>query len=504
MAEACRPIATIAGAATGAASRSASPTLAGRLPTSLPSRYRCLNGATRAWHDFAMASSLAPDPGTACDSPVFVLTSSRSGSTLLRFILDSHPELACPPETVVSSACASMLRSWMILENAGAEGTPPADAGQLPAAGITVVQSAMDQLFGGYLRRRGKRRWCDKSLDSHLFADLLARAYPKARFICLYRHCMDVIASGIEACPWGVGRYGFDPFVAQYPGNNVAAIGAYWLSCAQTIMKFEAEHPSSCHRIRYEDLVTAPEETVAAMFDFLEEPRMPGITSDCFSIPHESNGPGDEKIWFTGEVTSAAIGRGVRVPSGALPEPVLTEINQALAKLGYRQILPGWNEVTGPFDPRQTVTEASSRVDGAPARPHARSAAASMLRALDQRLSMRTEAELEIFAARWPTLLAETFALVVDGDEPAERRWSLSQAGEPVATLVAGPGTWGSLLSGETNVIAELTAGRLRCVNKRDRYRLRSEELHAIAWLLGITQIPVERASASLAGAEAS
>jgi hypothetical protein len=32
----------------------------------------------------------------ACDGPVIVLTMARSGSTLLRFILDSHPELTCP------------------------------------------------------------------------------------------------------------------------------------------------------------------------------------------------------------------------------------------------------------------------------------------------------------------------------------------------------------------------------------------------------------------------
>ena len=61
----------------------------------------------------------SPPRETTCESPVFVLTSSRSGSTLLRFILDSHPELACPPETTVASACASLLRSWAVLEDAG-------------------------------------------------------------------------------------------------------------------------------------------------------------------------------------------------------------------------------------------------------------------------------------------------------------------------------------------------------------------------------------------------
>jgi hypothetical protein len=332
-----------------------------------------------------------------------------------------------------------------------------------------------------------------------MFAGLLAQAYPKAKFVCLYRHCMDVIASGVEACPWGVHRFGFDPFVAQYPGNSVAAIGAYWMSCVQATLKFEEEYPASCHRIRYEDLVTAPEETVAAMFDFLEVPRVPGITGDCFKIPHESNGPGDEKIWFTDQVTSSAIGRGIRVPPGALPGPVLAEINAALAELGYRQVQADWNEATGAFDPRETATGTASGPGGVPSRTAARPAGAGTLRELDQRLSLRSEADLQVFSNRWPGLRNETLALVVDDDEPAERRWSLGEVGEPVATLIAAAGTWASLLRGEANIITELIAGRLRCVNKRDRHRLRSEELHAMSWLLGLTQIPVERVPAPAA-----
>jgi hypothetical protein len=38
-------------------------------------------------------------PSTA---PTFILATSRSGSTLLRFIIDSHPDFACPPETQVA------------------------------------------------------------------------------------------------------------------------------------------------------------------------------------------------------------------------------------------------------------------------------------------------------------------------------------------------------------------------------------------------------------------
>jgi len=31
------------------------------------------------------------------EQPVFILTASRSGSTLLRLILDTHPAFSCPP-----------------------------------------------------------------------------------------------------------------------------------------------------------------------------------------------------------------------------------------------------------------------------------------------------------------------------------------------------------------------------------------------------------------------
>lgn len=96
-----------------------------------------------------------------------------------------------------------------------------------------------------------------------------SRVYPAAKFICLFRHPMDVIASGVEVCPWGLHRFGFEPFVAQYPGNSVAAIGSYWLACAQAMLAFADKHPQACHRVRYEDLVTAPEETAAAIFTFL-------------------------------------------------------------------------------------------------------------------------------------------------------------------------------------------------------------------------------------------
>ena len=42
--------------------------------------------------------------------PIFVVGSMRSGSTMLRLILDSHPRIAVPPETGFMGAVSATKR----------------------------------------------------------------------------------------------------------------------------------------------------------------------------------------------------------------------------------------------------------------------------------------------------------------------------------------------------------------------------------------------------------
>src|SRR5215472_3506155 len=140
----------------------------------------------------------------SADDPVFVLSNGRSGSTLLRFVLDAHPELACPPETNLPSLCAQLATVWSLIEGAPLSANRGDEPPVIPDAAIAGVRATMDSMVGPYLERRGKKRYCDKSLGTARFAGLLVRVYPEARFLCLYRHPMDVIRSGLDACPWGL------------------------------------------------------------------------------------------------------------------------------------------------------------------------------------------------------------------------------------------------------------------------------------------------------------
>ena len=457
-----------------------------------------------------------PERPPAGGPPTFILTASRSGSTLLRFILDSHPDLACPPETMVGSTCVSMIRLIYSLEKFGvAERFDISAPPDISPEGVKAIREFLDNAYYRYLGQRGKSRWCDKSLDTYQCPDLILQIYPEARFICLVRHCMDVIASGVRNCPWGVSRYGFDPFVAQYPGNSVAAIGAYWLSCNRAILEFCEKNPDRCTLVRYEDLVTVPEAVMADVLDFISAVPAPGITRACFTVAHEARGPGDEKIWFTDRVSADSMGQGVTVPPAALPGEMRVSINEVLAKLGYRTVGDDWQSAVGVIDPRAEVPGG----DPTPVMGGDRADAAveAAVRALRARLESVSAVMSMAISAQWPSVAGVTVRLVAQayGGDHAEISWRFPEGarhdgahgngahgnsaqpaakdgGPGIPLMVASPATWMSLLDGHANLMNEVLLGRLRCVNPNDSHRARSDELHAVGALLGLASVPVQ------------
>ena len=70
-----------------------------------------------------MTRTVQQDAADPSADPVFVICAGRSGSTLLRFLLDAHPDLACPPETRLPAMCAQIATVWLQLA-----GSPPPDS----------------------------------------------------------------------------------------------------------------------------------------------------------------------------------------------------------------------------------------------------------------------------------------------------------------------------------------------------------------------------------------
>jgi hypothetical protein len=429
----------------------------------------------------------------------------RSGSTLLRFLLDAHPELACPPETSLPALCGQLSVVWSLIEGAPLAAERDAAPPRVPDAAVAGIRRMLDEMTGSYLARRGKRLFCDKSLGSARNADLLTQIYPGARFLCLYRHPMDVIRSGIDACPWGLNGYGFDQYIVGSPGNAVLALARYWLDNAMLIHEVEQTQPERCHRIRYEDLVEDPEDVMQKAYAFIGVQSSPGVAQACFSDDRERFGPADHKIWATSQISGDSVGRGGSVPAGLIAPPVTAAINELTAKLGYLPVGADWGTPGSPADPRvpESIRGAVVPSGGGPT-PGAES--------LQECLRSRIEGADERFASQWESCTAEKFLIVsrtaIGG---SETQWLVDIAARTITvedlsdegdvgedgtdddddyvtwSILGSPQTWEAVLSGQLNLHAALRHNDLRyCPAGTDSPVLSQTRIAMLTDLLGL------------------
>jgi hypothetical protein len=434
----------------------------------------------------------------ACQDPVFVLCAGRSGSTLLRFLLDAHPDLACPPETELPALCTQLASVWSLLRSADGPGASP--PGAAPEAVIDGLRHVLDLMIGPYLAQRGKKRYCDKSLGSARHAALLLRMYPQARFICLYRHPMDVIASGLESCPWGLNSYGFEHYIGGSPTNGVAALGRYWADHTAGVLAAETDFPARCHRVRYEDLVADPEEVATEVFAFLGVAQAPGITGRLLSHERERFGRSDFKIWNTSQVRTDSVGRGWTVPAAMLPAALIASMNELNTSLGYRQVDGAWGTAERPAN---MLAGAHSPAAGGGVEGAAEDETETVgSRLLGERLTAGLGRLDASFTHRWQPHAAERFLISATTPAGGDASWLVDLASRSI-----GPGervdsgaarwrtagtaqAWQHVIEGGANLGVVFRRGELRYSDQGDAgagSMVADTRVAMLADLLGIT-----------------
>jgi hypothetical protein len=434
------------------------------------------------------------------DEPVIVLTGARSGSTLVRRILDAHPDLACPPETNILKLCASLGSIWELT-------SPDTSATGLSEVASANIRATVDAVFSAYLLQRGKRRWCEKSLGSVHAVEPFLCLYPKVRFICLYRHCMDMIDSALEATPWGLTGYGFDEYAARFPSNSILALAGYWCELTGRELDFEEQHQDKCYRVYYEELVTEPERVCKEMFSFIGAEYDSGIIDRCLAGEQGEPGPGDHKILATSRISRDSVGRGTRIPVGQVPPAQMEVINAILGRLGYAQVDEEWANCAV----RPAVLHgrsATARVDATPEQ-----ATAEVLERLDQifqarvapRLAMPVPAGLSRASGQ-----AKRMAIIAYCDAGAQgsRYWEFGSGDTEIRTgmyagfddltadwlLTGDASTWSAVIAGERNLATCIKSRDLRyitfeAVEDRDQHsgvyqQLWNERISLISYLL--------------------
>ncbi len=267
--------------------------------------------------------------------PVFLLCCSRTGSTLLRYIIDSHPDVVCPPEFHIVNLAGSLLQGYQIALSPNGF-TSEQD---LRNATRDNIRTQLDQFMGQVCRSAGKKRWCEKSVYTSDNIQFINWLYPDARYICLYRNCLDQVASGIETLkdyPTGA-EYGFKPFLDKTRPNIESGVANYWLEKTSTAFNIEKTFADQVFRIRYEDVVASKDATFAELFSFLGLDWNRSILDTVFNKSHHL-GPGDHKIVNTDRIHANSVGRGHEIDLAKLSNEQIRSINNAHIELGYERL----------------------------------------------------------------------------------------------------------------------------------------------------------------------
>lgn len=205
------------------------------------------------------------------ERPFFVVSAPRSGSTLLRLILDAHPRLAVPPPGWLFDLVFPYLYSYGDLgERANALAlaedilrTPTVEKWPLQLTPLRLLDAAAAPSFAAlytalhaaYAQAQGKQRWGEKTPRNSFWIDEIAGLFPGAQFIHIVRDGRDQAIDISDSLLWPYSVYAG----AQLWQRYVAAV-------RDSARRLAAD---AFIEIRYEDLCAAPETVVRRLCDFL-------------------------------------------------------------------------------------------------------------------------------------------------------------------------------------------------------------------------------------------
>ena len=203
-------------------------------------------------------------------SPFFIVGAQRSGTTMLRLMLNSHPELAVPFESgfivefhkrlpqygdiggdldarrrlLTDIATHPLVRKGGLIQ----------DFERILAHPVSTYADFVHAIFDTYARARGKQRWGDKTPSYVEEIDSLRTIFPRARIVHLVRDGRDVALSNRQIS-WGI--------------RNLPRAAADWRWKTLVAHKMGTILGSDYLLVRFEDLVLHTEPTLRRIVDFL-------------------------------------------------------------------------------------------------------------------------------------------------------------------------------------------------------------------------------------------
>jgi hypothetical protein len=191
-----------------------------------------------------------------------IVGSPRSGTTLLRLMLDANSELAIPPETGFLTLSEKLtgkgdkLREKFFHAVVNYSEPPswpdfeiPEEAFRAALTEITPfnISDGFRTFYRLYATRCGKKRWGDKTPIYCRYLKAIRRVLPEARFIHIIRDGRDAALS--------LRRMWFSP------GWKIETQASYWRDCVRAARNAGVGRDDYIE-VRYEELVLNTEETL--------------------------------------------------------------------------------------------------------------------------------------------------------------------------------------------------------------------------------------------------
>lgn len=205
--------------------------------------------------------------------PFFIVGSGRCGTTLLRAMLEAHPDVHIPPENPLAQTLREFRRysrlPWSVVLRivlARLEFHPTWERWELPLGPVfreldalpparRNLAAMLDGLYRAHAARHkpSATRWGDKTPPNTAVLPALRGVFPDLRVIHLLRDGRDVVRSFMEASRQGLAYH-----------------AAAWLEAVGNARAFGARHPGQFLELRYEDLVRGPRQAVRSVATFLD------------------------------------------------------------------------------------------------------------------------------------------------------------------------------------------------------------------------------------------
>jgi len=187
-------------------------------------------------------------------SPIFIIGCPRSGTTLVRVILDSHPKISCGPETHLIKNLKSLEGEingyWKMLK--------PYEVSK------DTLLDKMSELFRifpeHYMKTKKKQRWAEKTPDNVFFVDFINELFPKCKFIHIIRDGRDVVCS----------------FKERFGSKTIFSAIKSWNRSMELTYTYREKYDKDRYmEVRYEELVSNAERETKRMMVFLDEKWYP-------------------------------------------------------------------------------------------------------------------------------------------------------------------------------------------------------------------------------------